>query len=100
MSDEETRMRRLQLFLTGLAFLAASATTVAQPQDPALATAAKIDRHMAAGWDKGKIKPAAPADDAEFLRRVYVQLAGRIPSVSEGRAFLRDTAPDKRLRVV
>src|SRR4051812_7549184 len=103
-------MRRLELYLAGLALLAATATQAAPP-DPALAAAEKIDRHLAAGWEKGKVKPAAPgkrgranpaapADDAEFLRRVYLQLAGRIPSVAEAHAFLRDRTPDKRRQVV
>jgi len=66
----------------------------------ALALAAKIDKYLQAGWDAAKVKPAPPADDAEFLRRVYLHLAGRIPSVSEVRAFLRDPSPDRRVRVV
>jgi len=41
--------------------------------------------------------PVAPvADDAEFLRRVTLDLAGRIPSVAEVQSFLSDTNPDKR----
>jgi hypothetical protein len=66
----------------------------------ALALADKIDQRMAAGWEKAGVKPAAPADDAEFMRRIYLDIAGRIPSVSESRAFLKDTSPDKRLRLV
>jgi hypothetical protein len=72
-----------------------------QPQDRDVqALAAKIDQHISAGWTRAQVKPAAPATDAEFLRRVTLQLAGRIPSVSEVRAFLRDTSPDKRRRAV
>ncbi len=44
-------------------------------------------------------KPVSPlGDDAEFLRRVTLDLAGRIPSTQEARAFLKDQAPDKRTR--
>lgn len=40
------------------------------------------------------------ADDAEFVRRVYLDLAGRIPTTSEARAFLGDKAADKRTRLI
>src|SRR6267378_3619777 len=49
----------------------------------ALALAAKIDQLIAARWAANKVQPASPADDAQFLRRVYLDLAGRIPSVAE-----------------
>jgi len=39
---------------------------------------------------------AAQSSDAEFLRRVYLDLAGRIPSVEETQEFLADTGSDKR----
>lgn len=46
-------------------------------------------------------KPVSPlADDAEFLRRVYLDLAGTIPPVEKARAFLNDPAADKRARLV
>ena len=44
--------------------------------------------------------PAAPADDATFARRVYLDLVGRIPTVAEARAFLDDPAADKRAEPV
>jgi hypothetical protein len=65
-----------------------------------LALAAKIDEQIARHWAETKVPPAPPADDAEYLRRVYLDLAGRIPSVYEARLFLDDKRPDKRLRLV
>ena len=62
--------------------------------------AARIDRLMEARWKQLGVKPAPLADDAEFLRRVYLDLTGRIPRVSEARAFLDDTSPDKRQRLI
>lgn len=43
---------------------------------------------------------AAQASDAEFHRRVYLDLAGRSPSIDETRAFLTDTASDKQERLI
>ena len=69
---------------------------------PALTPAADplhrvIDRHIrdAAGG------PVAPtASDAEFLRRVTLDLAGRVPTIEETRAFLGSTGATKRAQVV
>ena len=43
-------------------------------------------------------QPAAPATDAEFLRRAWLDLAGTIPAPAEARAFLDDPSPYKRRR--
>jgi Protein of unknown function (DUF1553)/Protein of unknown function (DUF1549) len=64
--------------------------------DPADAIAALIDRHLAADWAARGIKPAAPAEDAEFVRRVYLDLVGRAPKASETRDFIDDPNPEKR----
>jgi hypothetical protein len=44
--------------------------------------------------------PAAPATDAEFLRRVWLDLAGMPPPPDETRAFLDDPSPYKRRAVI
>ncbi len=66
----------------------------------AQALAARIDAHIARRWDDAKVVPAARADDAEFLRRIYLDLVGRIPSVAEIHDFLRDPSPDKRRKKI
>ena len=43
---------------------------------------------------------AAPATDAEFLRRAWLDFSGAIPSAAETRAFLADKSPDKRTRLI
>ncbi len=67
--------------------------------DPA-ALAAKIDQLIEAKYQEAGVRPAALADDAEFLRRVYLDVAGRVPAVSEARDFLADPRADKRQRLV
>jgi hypothetical protein len=81
--------------------LAASGVThAATPDKDAETLAATIDRHLAAAWEANKVQPSPLANDAEFLRRVYLDLAGSIPAVAEVRAFLDDPRPDKRRRLV
>jgi len=43
---------------------------------------------------------AGMADDAEFLRRVYLDLAGRIPTAAEAEKFLNDPSKDKRAKLI
>jgi hypothetical protein len=71
------------------------------PDDVAI-LAGLVDRRLAAGWEEAGVEPAPPAGDAEFLRRVALDIAGRIPNVAEARAFLddRDPAPQKRQALV
>ena len=66
----------------------------------AQALAGQIDRLLAAKWAEAKVQPARPADDAEYLRRVYLDLVGKIPTAAEARDFLDDPSPDKRTRLV
>jgi hypothetical protein len=62
--------------------------------------AAKMDDRLARHWKDNKVQPAPLSDDAEFLRRVYLDVVGRIPSAGEARRFLDDRAADKRRRLV
>jgi hypothetical protein len=46
------------------------------------------------------VKPAPRAEDAEFVRRAYLDLAGRIPSVAETRLFLADEQAERRQKLI
>jgi Protein of unknown function (DUF1549)/Protein of unknown function (DUF1553) len=59
-----------------------------------------IDQALSARWSKEKVEPAPLSGDAEFLRRVSLDIAGRIPPASEARAFLEDNDPQKRRKLV
>ena len=59
-----------------------------------------IDAEARAAWDREKITPAARADDATFLRRVYLDLVGTIPTHDEARTFLQDKDVRKRERLI
>ena len=57
----------------------------------------QIDRHIAA---RAGGSVAGTADDAEFFRRVRLDLAGDIPTAAEVRAFLKNPAKDKRTKLI
>ncbi|MGL6074205.1 MAG: DUF1549 domain-containing protein [Fimbriiglobus sp.] len=65
-----------------------------------VASAERIDRILAKSWSEQKATPAPRADDAEYLRRAYLDLLGRTPRVAEIREFLDDNAGDKRRKLV
>ena len=46
------------------------------------------------------ILPSDLADDAEYLRRVYLDVIGTLPTPAEARRFLDDKRPDRRARLV
>jgi hypothetical protein len=62
--------------------------------------AARIDEHLAAGWKAKKATPAPLADDAEFVRRATLDLAGRIPDILTARDFADDPGKDKRAKLI
>jgi hypothetical protein len=82
-----------------LVSIAAFGTAVHGADDTQTLTAT-IDRLIAAQWHENRVVPAATADDGEFLRRVSLDLTGKIPTVSDVRDFLDDPRPDKRQRLV
>lgn len=87
-----------RLLAAGLGVLSLALAPVARGADPdkdVRALAKQIDQKLAAAWG-ADMKPALGAADAEFFRRVHLDLAGRIPSVTEVRDFLEDDRPDKR----
>ena len=61
--------------------------------------ARSIDALLAGRWAETRSN-RRPADDDEFLRRVYLDLVGKIPTAAEARDFLDDQTPDKRSRLV
>ena len=75
------------------------------PVDPArhaeaVASAKKIDGFIAANYAKHKVTPMPPADDATFVRRIYLDIAGRIPTYQETTKFLVSRESDKRTQLI
>ena len=58
----------------------------------------QVDGFTAAKWQRMKILPSGLCSDDEFLRRVYLDLTGLPPTVTEVREFLADTRPTRTKR--
>jgi hypothetical protein len=82
-----------------LATAPAPIVSVAVDQTVAAAAAridALIDRKLA----QKSIPPNPPANDETFVRRAYLDIAGRIPTRAETLAFLEDTSAQKRSQLI
>ena len=99
-------MPRRHAFPTALALLALASPAFGQlsglddSAEKAAKVAALIDKHLERSWTADGVRPAPAADDAEYLRRVSLDVIGRTPRVAEVRAFLADSSPDKRAAAV
>lgn len=60
----------------------------------------EIDRLALASWEQLGVVPAETASDSDYMRRVYLDVIGVLPTPDEVRAFLADTSPGKRRQLV
>jgi hypothetical protein len=80
--------------------------TISTPRAHALLLAANtpptaaIDELVARKWREAHVAPAKLADDAAFVRRIYLDLVGRIPAPGEVDAFVADGSSGKRAALV
>ena len=59
-----------------------------------------IDEHVFAKQKKLQLLPAAIASDEVFLRRVYLDVIGVLPTPEEAAEFLDSKAADKRAKLI
>ncbi len=112
--------RMLGFLALGVLILTPSLMNSAVAQDSATSTAAPTDENATGAtatmdtalrvktinslvekvWAEYEIKPSREATDGEWCRRVYLDILGRIPKVSEVRAFISSSEDDKKLKLV
>ena len=59
-----------------------------------------VDQHVFNKLAALRIPPSTAADDATFLRRVYLDTIGTLPTVAETEKFLADSSPNKRAQLI
>jgi hypothetical protein len=76
----------------------------AEPVDPKLFAGSPrhnvIDEHVLKKLETLRIPPSPQCTDREFVRRAFLDAAGILPTPEEQAAFLKDTRPDKRARLI
>lgn len=97
-----------------LAVIAAVVLTTAGLTTPELTTASraqaqenygipqvgKINEEVRAVWSDYGIRPSPEEIDTKWLRRVYLDVIGRVPSVDEINEFARDRSRDRKRKIV
>jgi len=102
------RRRAFRPVAMGAAWLLAGAVSVGAPPsllspfetDRSPRPRTRIDAIVLGALQKNGIEPAPICSDAVFLRRVFLDLIGTLPTLEETSAFLADAKPGKRERLV
>lgn len=92
---------RLRLLLATVAIVCAAPFAPAAEVPPAGAPVEKaIDQLIDAAIAEAGATPAAQADDATIIRRLTLDLVGRIPTSGEVEAYVKSSDPNKRAKLV
>jgi tetratricopeptide (TPR) repeat protein len=81
-------------------FLVESKAVIPGKLPDALRGARRIDQLVAGNYTKHRIKPNPATTDSQFLRRIYLDITGTIPTYMQTRKFLVSKAPDKRSQLI
>ena len=55
-----------------------------------------VDANIRQGYEDNEIEPSEMATDEEWVRRVYLDIVGRIPTLEEAKEFINNESPRKR----
>lgn len=94
-------MRRLRSILALVVLLLVLPVVVAEDLEPASKSIAEVvDHYIERGWQEQGIKPAPLVDDATMIRRLTLDLTGRIPTTREWQEYVSSTDPNKKTKLV
>lgn len=97
---QRTKSCRLPLALATVICALAGLAQAEMSLESIRAKAGEIDRLVTAKLEKENIQPNAPVTDEVFVRRIYLDIVGRIPSLKETTDFLADKSADKRSKMI
>ena len=71
-----------------------------QPDHYGIRQVRVINERIAAGWKDAGLEPSPLATDGEWCRRVFLDLIGRVPTLTELQAFTVDSSASKKADLV
>lgn len=89
----------VSVYVLFIAFITLLLVMTAESNEQALSSK-DIDKMLRQKWDEKDLKPSETSSDEEFLRRIYLDAAGRIPSAEEVKVFLDDDSDNKRKKKI
>ncbi len=93
-------MKRIFTLALFFAVALADAAQIERATSSVFAAVQQIDGLLAADWRKHQLTPNPPAGDDVMVRRLYLDIVGRIPTYRETEEFIGDTSKDKRARLI
>ncbi len=61
---------------------------------------AKVNELVARAWKDAGVRPSPQATDGEFLRRIFLDVVGRIPSIDEASSYLNERGKQRKAALV
>jgi hypothetical protein len=90
----------MKRFLAPLLLSALAASASAAGSVDHLDSARQIDAVLASDWKKNKLQANPATDDNTFIRRIYLDIIGRIPTTREATEFLNSKDVEKRAKLI
>jgi hypothetical protein len=94
------RLNLTKLVADDRVFAEKAARLLPGPSVPAEKAAAQIDTLVEAGLQKSGLTMNPPLPEDQLVRRIYLDVAGRIPTAVELLGYLDDKSPDKKSRLI
>ena len=91
-------MARFNIFTVGVPIVVIPEDL--QYERPELPANNYVDTHVHNKLHKLRMTPSELCTDEVFVRRLYLDITGLLPSVEESTAFLADSSPDKRSKLI
>lgn len=76
--------------------VAAQADETTEPDPSRMSVVEAVNHFIKVGYEDNEITPSAAASDEEWVRRAYLDIIGRIPTLEEIKTYLQDDNPRKR----